>query len=122
MLIIRKARRNMSYKNRRYGLTSLEKMNIKSMCEKIETLCNISNLTETNKLDKLIKGMCNIYMETIIADDSSPRTRVKKRPLYTFDQVDPDTSYIFFYSIKGRSSSITSGPWTRWSRRECATR
>ena len=85
----------MSYKNRRYDLTSLEKMNIKSMCEKIETLCNISTLTGTNKLDKLIKGMCNIYMESIIADDSSPRTRVKKLPFYTFDQVDPETSYIF---------------------------
>jgi hypothetical protein len=59
----------MSYKNRRYGLTSLEKMNIKSMCEKIETLCNISTLTG--------KGMCNIYMESIIADDSSPRTKIR---------------------------------------------
>ena len=67
----------MSYKNRRYGLTSLEKMNIKSMCEKIETLCNISTLTGTNKLDKLIKGMFNIYMESIIADDSSPRTKIR---------------------------------------------
>jgi len=90
----------MSYKNRRYGLTSLEKMNIKSMCEKIETLCNISTLTGTNKLDKLIKGMCNIYVEAIIADDSSPRTRVKKHPFYTFDQVDPATSYIFFTVLK----------------------
>ena len=62
---------------------------------KIEALCNISNLTGTNKLDKLIKGMCNIYVEAIIADDSSPRTRVKKHPFYTFDQVDPATSYIF---------------------------
>ena len=74
----------MSYKNRRYGLTSLEKMNIKSMCEKIETLCNISNLTGTNTLDKLIKGMCNIYMETIIADDSSPLSCV---PIFTSSSV-----------------------------------
>jgi hypothetical protein len=34
-------------------------------------------------------------VEAIIADDSSPRTRVKKHPFYTFDQVDPATSYIF---------------------------
>ena len=95
MLIVRRTRHKLSYKKRRFGLTSLEKMTIKSIGEKIDTLCNISNSTGTNKLDKIIKGMCKIYIETIIADDAPPHTRVKKHPFYTFDQVDPETSYIF---------------------------
>ena len=76
MPLIRKTRHKLSYKNRRYGLTSLEKMTIKSIGEKIGTLWNISNSTGTNKLDWIIKGMFNIYMETIIADDTPPNTRV----------------------------------------------
>jgi hypothetical protein len=75
-------------------------MTIKSIGEKIDTLCNISNSTGTNKLDKIIKGMCNIYMETIIADDTPPNTRVKKHQFYTFDQVDPTTSYIYYTVLK----------------------
>ncbi len=93
MPLIRKIRHKLSYKNRRYGLTSLEKMTLKSIGEKIDILCNISNSTGTNKLDKIIKGMCNIYMETIIADDTPPNTRVKKHQLYTSDQVDPTISW-----------------------------
>ena len=85
-LIVRKTRHKLSYKNRRLGLTTLERMTIKSVGEHIETLCNISNLTGTLRLDKLIKGMCNIYMDMIIADDSSPRRRVIKHPFYTFDR------------------------------------
>jgi len=95
-LIVRKTRHKLSYKNRRLGLTTLERMTIKSVGEHIETLCNISNLTGTFRLDKLIKRMCNIYLDMITADDSSPRRRVKKHPFYTFDRVDPTTSYIFF--------------------------
>jgi hypothetical protein len=75
-------------------------MTIKSIGEKIDTLCNISNSTGTNKLDKIIKGMCKIYIETIIADDAPPHTRVKKHPFYTFDQVDEDTSYIYYTVLK----------------------
>ena len=100
MLIVRKARHKHSYKNRRFGLTSIEKMTIKSVSEHLDTLINISILTGTSKLDKLIKGMCNIYMDIIITDDSSPRTRVKKHPFYTFDQVDPATSYIYYTVLK----------------------
>ena len=100
MPLIRKTRHKLSYKNRRYGLTSLEKMTIKSIGEKIDTLCNISSSTGTNKLDKIIKGMCKIYMETIIADDTPPNTRVKKHQFYSFDQVDPTTSYIYYTVLK----------------------
>ena len=35
-------------------------------------------------------------MDIIIADDSSPRTRVRKHQFYTFDQVDEATSSIYF--------------------------
>ena len=63
MLIVRKARHKHSYKNLRFGLTSIEKMTIKSVSEHLDTLINISILTGTSKLDKLIKGMCNIYMD-----------------------------------------------------------
>jgi hypothetical protein len=118
-LIVRKARHKLSYKNRRFGLTSLEKMTLKSVGEYIERLSNISMLNETFKLDKLIKKLYNIYMDIIIADDLTPRTRVKKHPFYMFDQVDEETSYIYYTE---RSSSITSSTWTRCSRRECPTR
>ena len=100
VLFIRKLRHKLSYKNRRFGLTSLEKMTIKSVGEHIETLINISTLTGTSKLDKLIKGLSKVYMDMIIADDSSPRTRIKKHPFYTFEQVDPATSYIYFTYLK----------------------
>ena len=40
-LIVRKTRHKLSYKNRRFGLTSLEKMTIKSVGEYIETAGNI---------------------------------------------------------------------------------
>jgi len=96
VLFIRKLRHKLSYKNRRFGLTSLEKMTIKSVGEHVETLINISTLTGTSKLDKLIKGLSKVYMDMIIADDSSPRTKIKKHPFYTFEQVDPATSYIYF--------------------------
>ena len=49
VLCIRKLRRKMSYKNRRFGLISLEKMTIKSVGEHIETLINISTLTGTSR-------------------------------------------------------------------------
>ena len=39
-------------------------------------------------------------METIIADDTPPKTRVKKHQFYTFDQVDPTTSYIYYTVLK----------------------
>jgi hypothetical protein len=42
-------------------------MTLKSVGEYIETLSNISILNETFKLDKLIKRLCNIYMDIIIA-------------------------------------------------------
>ena len=100
VLFIRKLRHKLSYKNRRFGLTSLEKMTIKSVGEHVETLINISTLTGTSKLDKLIKGLSKVYMDMIIADDSSPRTRIKKHPFYTFEQVDPATSYIYFTYLK----------------------
>ena len=63
MLIVRTARHKHSYKNCKFGLTSIEKMTIKSVSEQLDTLINISILTGTSKLDKLIKGMCNIYMD-----------------------------------------------------------
>ena len=88
-LIVRKARQKLSYKNRRFGLTSLERMTIKSVSEYIETLSNISTLTETFKLDKLINRLCNIYMDIIIVDDLSPCTRVKKHPFYQCCCCDP---------------------------------
>ena len=99
-LIVRKARHKLSYKNRRFGLTSLEKMTLKSVGEYIERLSNISMLNETFKLDKLIKKLCNIYMDIIIADDLTPRTRIKKHPFYMFDQVDEETSYIYYTVLK----------------------
>ena len=99
-LIVRKARHQLSYKNRRFGLTSLEKVTLKSVGEYIERLSNISMLNETFKLDKLIKKLCNIYMDFIIADDLTPRTRVKKHPFYIFDQVDERTSYIYYTVLK----------------------
>ena len=100
VLFIRKLRHKLSYMNRRFGLTSLEKMTIKSVGEHIEILINISTLTGTSKLDKLIKGLSKTYMDMIIADDSSPRTRIKKHPFYTSEQVDPATSYIYFRYLK----------------------
>ena len=121
MPLIRKTRHKLSYKNCRFGLTSLEKMTLKSVGEYIERLSNISMLNETFKLDKLIKKLCNIYMDIIIADDLTPRTRVKKHPFYMFDQVGEETSYIY-HTVLERSSTITSSTWTRCSRRECATR
>ena len=75
-------------------------MTIKSIGEKIDTLCNISSSTGTNKLDKIIKGMCKIYTETIIANDTPPYTRVKKHQFYTLDQADPTTSYIYYTVLK----------------------
>jgi hypothetical protein len=44
VLCIRQLRRKMPYKNRRFGLISLEKMTIKSVGEHIETLINISTV------------------------------------------------------------------------------
>jgi hypothetical protein len=63
VLFIRKLRHKLSYKNRRFGLTSLEKMTIKSVGEHIETLINIFTLTGTSKLDKLIKELSKAYMD-----------------------------------------------------------
>ena len=60
-LIVRKARHKLSYKNCRFGLTSLEKMTLKSVGEYIERLSNISMLNETFKLDKLIKTVQYLY-------------------------------------------------------------
>ena len=99
-LIVRKTRHKLSYKNRRFGLTSLENMTLKPVGEYIERLSNISMLNETFKLDKLIKKLCNIYMDIIIADDLTPRTRVKEHPFYMFDQVDEETSYIYYTVLK----------------------
>ena len=40
-------------------------------------------------------------MDGIIADDLTPRTRVKKHPFYMFDQqVDEETSYIYYTVLK----------------------
>ena len=100
MLIIRRTRHKLSYKKRRFGLTSLEKMTMKSVGEHVDILCNISNLAGTTKFDKLIKGLCNVYMDIIIADDSCPRTRVSKPSFFTFEMVDPDTSYIYYTFLK----------------------
>ena len=68
-------------------------MTIKSVGEHIDT--------GTNKFDKSIKGLCNIYMDIIITDDSSPRTRVSKPSFYTFEMVDPATSYIYYTFLRG---------------------
>ena len=73
---------------------------MKSVGEHIDILCNISNLAGTKKFDKLIKGMCNVYMDIIIADDSSPCTRVSKPSFFTFEMVDPYTSYIYYTFFK----------------------
>ena len=53
MLIVRKTRHKHSYKNRRFGLTSIEKMTIKSVSEHLDTLINICILTGMSKLDKI---------------------------------------------------------------------
>ena len=71
MLIARRTRHKLSYKKRRFGLTSLEKMTMKSVAEHIDILCNISILARTKKFDKLIKGLCNVYMDIIIAEGTS---------------------------------------------------
>ena len=39
-------------------------------------------------------------MDIIIADDLTPRTRVKKHPFYMFDQVDEETSSIYYTVLK----------------------
>jgi hypothetical protein len=75
-------------------------MTLKPVGEYIERLSIISMLNETFKLDKLIKKLCNIYMDIIIADDLTPRTRVKKHPFYMFDQVDEETSSIYYTVLK----------------------
>ena len=62
MIIVRKTRHKLAYKSRRLGLTCIEKMSIKSLVLYIDNLSSISILTGTSKLDKLMKGMCNIYM------------------------------------------------------------
>ena len=100
MIIVRKTRHKLAYKNRRLGLTCIEKMSIKSLGYYINKLCNIANLSGTMKLDKLIKGLCMTYMDIIIAEDSSPRTRIRKHPFYTFDRVDPTTCYIYYTILK----------------------
>jgi hypothetical protein len=97
---IRKLRHKLSYKNRRFGLASLEKITIKSVGEHIKTLINISTFTGIFRLEKLIKRLCKPYMDMIIADDSSPRTRIKKHAFYTFEQVDPATSYIILHTLR----------------------
>ena len=98
MIIVRKTRHKLVYKNRCLGLTCIEKMSIKSLSYYINKLTSISTLAGTFKLDKLIKALCMIYMNIIITEDLSPRRRVLKHPFYTFDRVDPETCYVY-YSI-----------------------
>ena len=95
MIIVRKTRHKLAYKNRRLGLTCIEKMSIKSISYYINKLTRISTLAGTFKLDKLIKALCMIYMNIVITEDLSPRRRVLKHPFYTFDRVDPVTCYIY---------------------------
>jgi len=75
-------------------------MTIKSLRYYIDKLSSISTLTETFKLDKLIKALCMIYMNIIISGDLSPRTKVLNHPFYTFDRVDPNTCYIYYTILK----------------------
>ena len=58
MLIVRKARRNLSYKNRRYDLTSLEKMNIKSIGEitRIVTSVRVAHIVIKRRNSNLKQG------------------------------------------------------------------
>ena len=39
-------------------------------------------------------------MSIIIAEDLSPRRRVRKHAFYKFDHVDPTTSYIYYTILK----------------------
>ena len=66
MIIVRKTRHKLAYKNRRLGLTCIEKMSIKSLALYIDSLSSIPILTGTFKLNKLIKALCMVYMNTII--------------------------------------------------------
>jgi len=66
MIIVRKTRHKLAYKNRRLGLTCIEKMSIKSLALYIDNLSSISTLTGTFKLNKLIKALCMVYMNIII--------------------------------------------------------
>ena len=100
MIIVRKTRHKLAYKNRRIGLTCIEKMSIKSLALYIDSLSSISTLTGTFKLNMLIKALCMVYMNIIICEDLSPRRRVLKHPFYTFDRVDPETCYIYYTVLK----------------------
>jgi len=67
-------------------------MSIKSLKCYIDTLTAKSISCETIKLDQLLKELCMVYMNIMIAEDLSERSRTKKH-LFNF-------SYILYMLIR----------------------